>query len=266
MGWLFAALALVTFFIWQNNDVVLSNIDWACRKVPPPFDGFKILLVTDLHGKRFGRGQKRLLNMVAACRPDIVAITGDIVDSRRKKTEGALEFVAQAARIAPVYYVTGNHEWQYGRYHALKEQLLASGAAVLDNAFVTLQKGEAQIHLAGVNDPAFGSKNAFKKSLRRLTELPGMKILLTHRPEEIALYAAYGFDLVLAGHAHGGQVRLPFIGGLYAPGQGVFPRYTSGIHSMKETAMVVSRGLGNSLFPLRVFNRPELVLVTLHAV
>ena len=266
MAWLGVALALIAFFIWQNNDIVLSNIDWAHRKVPPPFDGFKILLVSDLHGKRFGRRQLRLLNIAAECRPDIIVITGDIIDSRRKKTEGALEFVAQAAGIAPVYFVTGNHEWQYGRYKALKEQLMAAGAAVLDNAFVTLRKGEARIHLAGVKDLAFGSRSAFKKNLRRLADLPGMTILLTHRPEEIALYAAYGFDLVLAGHAHGGQMRLPFIGGLYAPGQGVFPRYTSGLHNVKETSMAISRGLGNSLFPLRVFNRPELVLVTLHTV
>lgn len=265
MAWLGVALVLIAFFIWQNNDIVLSNVDWAHRKVPPPFDGFKILLVSDLHGKRFGRGQRRLLNKAAACRPDIIAITGDIIDGRRKKTEGALEFVAQAVGIAPVYFVTGNHEWRYGRYETLKQQLMAAGAAVLDNAFVTLQKGEARIHLAGVKDPAFGSKSAFKKSIKRLAQSSGMTILLTHRPEIISLYAAYGFDLVLGGHAHGGQVRLPFIGGLYAPGQGVFPRYTSGLHNVKGTSMVISRGLGNSLFPLRVFNRPELVLVTLHA-
>jgi len=266
MAWLGVALALIAFFIWQNNDIILSNVNWTHRKVPPPFDGFKILLVSDLHGKRFGRGQRRLLNKAAACRPDIIAIVGDIVDGRRKKTEGALEFVAQAAGIAPVYFVTGNHEWQYGRYEAFKEQLVAAGAAVLDNAYVTLQKGEARIRLAGVKDLAFGSKSAYKKSLRKLAQSLEMTILLTHRPEKIALYAANGFDLVLAGHAHGGQVRLPFIGGLYAPGQGVFPRYTSGLHNVKETSMVISRGLGNSLFPLRVFNRPELVLVTLHTV
>jgi predicted MPP superfamily phosphohydrolase len=266
MAWLGVALALIAYFIWQNNDIILSKVGWSHRKVPPLFDGFRILLVSDLHGKRFGRGQRWLLDKAAACRPDIIVITGDIVDGRRKKTEDALSFIAQAAGIAPVYCVTGNHEWRYGRYDEFREQLMAAGAVVLDNAVMTLQKGEGKIHLAGVKDPAFGSKSAFKKSLRKLAESSGMTILLTHRPEEIALYAAYGFELVLAGHAHGGQVRLPFIGGLYAPGQGVFPRYTSGLHTKKETAMVISRGLGNSLFPLRVFNRPELVLVTLSAV
>lgn len=266
MAWLGAALALIAFFIWQDNDIVLSRIDWAHSKVPPSFDGYSILLVSDLHGKRFGRGQQRLLKQADACRPDIIVITGDIIDGRRKKTEAALSFVAQAAGIAPVYYVAGNHEWRYGRYGALREHLRAAGATVLDNAGVTLQKGESCIRLAGVKDMAFGKRSTFKRNLRRLAGAPGMTILLTHRPEEIALYAACGFDLVLAGHAHGGQVRLPLIGGLYAPGQGVFPRYTSGLHRVGETAMVISRGLGNSLFPLRVFNRPELVLVTLRAV
>jgi predicted MPP superfamily phosphohydrolase len=265
--WLGVLAALSAFFIWQDNDIVVSEIDCADSKVPRAFDGYRILHVSDLHGKRFGRAQRRLLRLAAACRPDIIAVTGDVIDGRRKKTAAALSFVSQATGIAPVYYVAGNHEWRYGRYDALREQLRAAGAAVLDNAGVTLKKENGRIRLLGVKDLAFGKVSVFKKNLRKLAgEASGMTILLSHHPEKIALYAACGFDLVLSGHAHGGQVRLPGIGGLFAPGQGVFPKYTSGLHKVEGTSMVISRGLGNSLFPLRVFNRPELVLVTLRAV
>jgi predicted MPP superfamily phosphohydrolase len=199
------------------------------------------------------------------CKPDIIVITGDVIDGRRKKAEAALSFVSRASGIAPVYYVSGNHEWRYGRYNALRAQLRAAGATVLDNAGVTLKKEDDRIQLMGVKDLAFGKESVFKKNLRKLAaESCGMTILLSHHPEKIAFYAACGFDLVFSGHAHGGQVRLPFVGGLFAPGQGVFPKYTSGLHKVGKTSLVVSRGLGNSLFPLRVFNRPELVLVMLH--
>jgi predicted MPP superfamily phosphohydrolase len=263
--WLVLAAVLIVFFIWQDNDIVITRLDFDGRKVPQAFEGYRVLHVSDLHSKRFGQDQKRLIRAVKACQPDIIVITGDVIDGRRKKTEPSLSFVSQAVGIAPVYYVSGNHEWRYGQYGALYRQIQTTGAVMMDNAKVTLKRGDSCIELMGVKDLAFGKQSVFKRNLNRLAkETSGMTILLSHHPEKIEMYAAYGFDLVFSGHAHGGQARLPFIGGLYAPGQGAFPKYTSGLHKVGETSMVVSRGLGNSLFPLRAFNRPELVLVTLH--
>jgi len=271
MIWLGLAAALLAFLIWQNNDIVVTRLDYADRKVPPGFDGYRVLHVSDLHSKRFGRRQKRLLRLAGACRPDIIVISGDVIDGRRKWTRAALSFVSQAAGIAPVFFAAGNHEWRYSRYDArrydaLKEELLTAGATVLDTEKTTLVKGNDRVSLMGVKDIAFneGDEEAFEERLATLADgMSGMTLLLSHHPEKFELYARYGFGLVFSGHAHGGQIRLPGIGGLFAPGQGLLPKYTSGLHRMGETSMVVSRGLGNSLFPFRVFNRPELVLVTL---
>ncbi len=258
------AVVLTAFFIWQNNDIVTTEIEAANKHVPPSFDGFRILQVSDLQSKSFGRSQQRLFELSAAAEPDIIVITGDLMDGHSKELEPAMEFAEKAVDIAPVYYVSGNHEWLSGRYDELCGRLREAGVTVLDNSHEALKKDGKTIELLGLKDPAFEGDETFKEELEKLAgETSGFRILLSHHPQYS--YAEKGVELVLSGHAHGGQIRLPFIGGLFAPGQGWFPKYTSGLYEVGDTSLVVSRGLGNSVFPLRVFNRPELVVVTLRS-
>lgn len=272
-----AGIVLLGFFFhWQNNGLVVTRIDYRCAGVPRSFDGFTILHISDLHNKAFGFSQSALAAAMAQARPDMIAVTGDIIDKRRVGKGAALALASQAVKLAPVFFVPGNHEKTASVFAELSARLAGSGVRVMADGVAGVEKNGESITVAGVRDFEFfraqKDKNdktqadrKFKRALKSLKEqaTTGFCLLLSHRPEKLEMYAQCGFDLVLTGHAHGGQWRLPGIGGLYAPHQGVFPRYTSGLHWKGATGMVVSRGLGNSGFPLRLFNRPELVAVTL---
>ena len=255
MLWLYISLgavasaALLWLFVWFNNSC-LKTVRYETGTV---VGGRKIVHLSDLHGKKFGRDNKRLVSKIRKLNPDVIAITGDIIHKyRRRDLSVALQTVSALKDIAPVLFVAGNHEMRGEGYDAFKEELVNAGANVLDDGTQEF----AGIKFTGIND----------LSLRkgRLTETvpenPG--ILLAHEPHFIKDYSKAGFGLVLSGHAHGGQWRIPFTRiGLYAPGQGVFPEYASGKFIFNETEMIVSGGLGNSKFPLRLFNRPEIVLI-----
>lgn len=203
-------------------------------------------------------------------KPDLIVFTGDLIDSRRYNEKPSLTLIEQLVDLAPVYYVTGNHEWKSGKYEALEEKLKKLGVHILKNETITITNGSDEIYITGLDDPTFSNENSESEIMEQfLTEAARnfhpnqFHILLSHRPELFPLYAEYGFDLVFSGHAHGGQFRLPFIGGLVAPNQGLFPKYTADDHHIGQTTMIVSRGLGNSIIPVRIFNRPEIVVVTL---
>ena len=199
-------------------------------------------------------------------KPDIIVITGDIVDGFRTKVEVALEFVSGAVKIAPVYYVSGNHELLLSteELSLLLDGIKTAGATILDNRATYIQRKEESLYLIGVNDGS--NTDRLKNILNTLDTQGNLRILLAHRPEHIDSYSENKIDLVFSGHAHGGQVRLPFIGGLVAPEQGLFPKYTAGKYVLGETAMIISRGLGNSIIPIRVFNRPDIVVTVLKAI
>lgn len=265
--------ALACFFLWQNNDIVTTKFTYQSNKVPQAFDGFVIVQVSDLHNKSFGAGQNILLNKIDALSPNVILVTGDLVDRRRYELAPAMEFIEGALKIAPVIYVPGNHEAWSGRYDEIRTALLDAGVTVLENASYTFARGDDELVFLGARDPDFLTQtyaqgtdtseiSAFLSDWR---DESGFKLLLSHRPELFDLYAQSRMDMAFSGHAHGGQIRLPFIGALYAPDQGLFPKYTAGRYEQGHTSMFVSRGLGNSLFPFRVFNRPELVCVTLQA-
>lgn len=267
---LIALLALVFFLYAQNNRIVTSNVEFKNPRLPEGFSGYRIVQVSDLHNMEFGRDNSRLLAKIREAEPDIVVITGDLIDSKKTRLETALSFVQKAGENAPVYFVSGNHESNSGIYPQLKEQLVQAGVTVLDDSGVTLGNKGDSIALLGLADPAFiqsqyGSDGILSETLASLkAEHEGsFTILLSHRPEKMSLYAFHGIDLVFAGHAHGGQFRLPLVGGLIAPDQGFFPKYTGGLYVESSTSMYVSRGLGNSIIPQRLFNRPELVVITL---
>lgn len=246
----------------------VTRYTYAGAKLPAAFSGFVVAHVSDLHNRRFGARQQTLLDKLAALRPDMVAVTGDIIDRRRFDLLPAVEFIEGASRVSPVFYVPGNHEAFSGRWEEIRTRIAQAGARVLFDGDALLPCGDAKIRVCGLADPAFhrregGAALSMRAKLLAWAEKGDFTLLLTHRPELFALYRACGIDLAFAGHAHGGQFRLPVIGGLYAPHQGVFPKYTSGLYQEGETVMCVSRGLGNSMMPVRFLNPPELVAVEL---
>lgn len=255
--------ALAWWIAWSNTALMTTELTVSSARLPCEFSGFRIAQVSDLHNAAFGAENETLLARLTEASPDMIVITGDLLDARRTDVTLALSFAQNAAQIAPTYYVTGNHEARTEEYAALEDGLLEAGVTVLRNRSVLLWRGEAAIRLSGVDDLDFSSEIPLDE---RLAELSGEEytVLLSHRPERFENYVSAKIDLTFSGHAHGGQFRLPLIGGLFAPNQGLFPRYDAGLYSKNGSAMVVSRGLGNSAFPFRFNNRPELVIVTLY--
>lgn len=273
---LVGVLLFTVFAVWQNNDIVISRSEYESEKVPEAFEGFTIAHISDLHNKSFGKEQSTLLKKIKTISPDIIVITGDLIDRRRYDPEPAIEFIQGAIKLAPVYYVCGNHEAWSGKYEEIKEMLSAEGVHILENTCEEIVRGEETLNIIGIADPGlytYGrdaseieeNEEAFSVSniLEQWSGSKGFQILLCHRPELLSVYAEHDMDLVFTGHAHGGQFRIPGVGGFIAPNQGLFPAYTSGAYIERKTTMYVSRGLGNSLVPIRIFNRPEIVVVTL---
>ena len=278
--WAVAVACLALWCLWGNTALTVTSVEVFGERLHRSFDGYRIVQLSDLHDARFGAQNERLIERVAAQQPSAIVLTGDMIDSRRTKVEPTIALAQRLAELAPVYYVTGNHEARIPEAaQALLDGLTRTGVTVLRSEAVDLQEGGESIRLIGLDDlgvyyqalsgdsshrQALSEvKEALKRDLSTLAEGSGYALVLSHRPELIDLYAECGADLVLCGHAHGGQVRLPFIGGLYAPGQGLFPAWDAGLYETGGTQMFVSRGLGNSAFPLRVNNRPEVVTITL---
>ncbi len=269
---LFAILAVWT--IWGNTALMVNAVAISSSRIPGAFSGFRIAQVSDLHNAEFGKNNAELLKLLSESMPDIIVITGDLIDAQHMNVGTALCFAQESVRIAPTYYVTGNHEAASSQYDTLKAGLEAAGVIVLEDETVYIERGGERISLLGLADPdftvegdMFGEVPAMvsTKLKNLIDDESGYTILLSHRPELFETYVDGGIDLVFAGHAHGGQFRLPFIGGLVAPNQGLFPQYDAGLYTDGGTSMVVSRGIGNSIIPFRFNNRPEIVLVELNA-
>lgn len=263
-------LILIVWTAWGNTALELNTYTISSCELPDAFDGYRIAHVSDLHNAEFGDRNQRLLEMLREAEPDMIAITGDLIDSRKTNIAVALAFAEEAVKFAPCYYVSGNHEARVSEYQDLKTGLEAAGVTVLDDAQVKIEVSGESITVIGVNDPSFHADYLTSDAAvmdRKLSELSsedaGFAILLSHRPELFDTYVAHDMDLILTGHAHGGQFRLPLIGGLIAPNQGLFPKYNDGLYSEGNTNMIVSRGLGNSIIPFRFNNRPEVVLIEL---
>lgn len=262
-------LAVFTIWLyWGNVSVQTTEITIHHQEMPDAFRGFQIAQVSDLHNAQFGSRQKDLLSRLQAASPDLIAVTGDLIDSSHTNLTAALDFIRGAADIAPLYFVTGNHEAWIENYEAMEQQLIQAGAMPLRDTGIELKRGDASIFLLGMDDPAFdggvkAADNMDKKIKAQNIGESDFTVLLSHRPELFEVYVSNQMDLVLSGHAHGGQFRLPWIGGIIAPNQGFFPRYTAGVYEKERTKMLVSRGLGNSVIPVRFNNRPELIILTL---
>ncbi|MCM1234848.1 MAG: metallophosphoesterase [Ruminococcus flavefaciens] len=258
------------WFSWQCWGLQATQTDAALPGLPAGFDGYQIVHLSDLHGHEYGEGNQRLLELVREQAPDLIVVTGDLIDR-----ESQLQMVPALARglaaIAPTYYVTGNHEWALGtgRVKELKGLLVQCGVTVLSNQYEVLERNGDQLVLAGVDDPngyadQLTPEGLYARIQRDAPEL--FTLLLAHRNTQFGQYAAAGYDFVMTGHGHGGIVRLPFVGGLVGADRRFFPTWTSGLYTLGDSVMFVSRGLGNNTTPFRgfrVFNRPELAVVTL---
>lgn len=257
---------LIPFLVWSNDSIVVSEYTYTNEQIPAAFDGLRIMQISDLHNKMCGDNQSYLMSRVQEAEPDIIVITGDLIDysndGARTSVADAMCFVEQAVQIAPVYYVNGNHEQgALLEYPQLREQMIRCDVVVLEDESVMMHRGGASIRIAGF-------ENCYSVTEMQEMLMPEEKefvLLLNHNPVMFDEMAETNADLALCGHAHGGQFRLPFVGGLYAPDQGFLPEYTEGAHQKGDFTMVVSRGIGNSGFPVRLFNRPEIVVVTLDA-
>ena len=266
-------ITLVIWIAWGNTALELNTYTVTSARLPECFDGYRIAHVADLHNAEMGEDNEKLLTMLREADPDMIAITGDLIDSRNTNVEIALQFAQEAMKIAPCYYVSGNHEARVNEYEELKTGLISVGVIILEDTQTEISIEGQTITLIGVNDPSFQTDYLFGDAeivmSSKLSELHTdeevFTILLSHRPELFDTYADHDVDLVLSGHAHGGQFRLPFIGGVVAPNQGLFPEYDAGIYTEGNTSMLVSCGIGNSILPFRINNRPEVILIELQA-
>ena len=243
-------LVICGFCLYQNYRLTTSTYDVDLGLS----DDVKIVQVSDLHNQFFGINQSVLLKNIEACDPDIIVVTGDIVDSTHTSYSIAMDFVEGAVKIAPVYYVTGNHE---NRLHGDKldkfyDDMRASGVIFLDDTYADM----GEYTLAGIADSSLESFDAYPAFT---DEKP--VVMLAHEPDYVSLYQSLGADLVLTGHVHGGQIIIPGKGGLLSPDFTFFPELYEGMHSYGSMTLIVSRGLGNSIAPVRINNFPELVVI-----
>lgn len=267
---LLLVICAVGAIFMRNAPLELTEYTVTSRRLPASFDGFRIAQISDLHNTQFGENNEQLLAMLQAAKPDMIAITGDMIDGRRTDVQAALQFAQEAVKIAPCYYVNGNHEQSTRAYFDLKNGLEALGVEVLEDDWTQIVRDGQRLRIVGVMDPSYPSAlfdgddaQVMLIKLEMLKSAEDYTVLLCHRPEMFEVYSRCGIDLALTGHAHGGLLRLPFVGGVFAPDQGFFPKYDGGLFADGDTQMIVSRGLGNSLVPIRINNPPEVVLITL---
>lgn len=266
-------VVLVTFVLWVihgNTAVKVTEYSVSSEEIPASFDGYRITQVSDLHDALFGKDNERLLKKVADTKPDIIVLTGDMIDCTRPDENLSISFIEKVTEIAPTYYVTGNHESQLINSENFLEQVKNAGAVYLTNESITLIKNGEYVNLIGMDDPFFltwfvdgNEQISVHKTLDKIIPDEGYNILLSHRPDYFDIFLINGADLVLSGHTHGGQFRLPLVGGLYTPDQGIFPMFDKGLYSSADMTMIISSGVGNSGFPVRSNNSPEIVVVTL---
>lgn len=276
--------AVLAFGVWTGyeNLFVLKTTEYEVRaqlgasQVPAAFDGLRIVQVSDLHAHHHGSKGERLIQAVSAAKPDIIVLTGDQIsmDSGRADINFSIEMTRRLAKIAPVYLITGNHEAGHRDVDQILAEFETAGAHLLRGETTMIERGGQRIELAGIDDPNMrwsdatymGDAEVAKQNLADVDFARGeYTVLLAHRPDEFDVYAHSPAELVLAGHNHGGQVRVPGLGGLINPKRELFPPYTEGSFTTRGTEMIVSRGLGDSLLPIRVNNPYEIVVVTLRA-
>ena len=261
------ALLAAGFLLWQNCSLQTTETALVSPALPPAFDGLRVVELADLHGRVFGRGSRRLLAAVRRAEPDLICIDGDLFDEH---TDLAMlpPLLRGLCAIAPVYYVTGNHEWRVPGLRGILAQMRACGVTVLQDDWRVLRRGEDALIVAGTDDPCGPAERKTPAELiagiRAEAGENAFLLLLAHRNDQLPQWSALGVQAVLAGHCHGGVVRLPFVGGLFGTDRRLFPAWDAGLYRQGETALYVSRGLGYTNVHFRLFNRPEIAVIVLH--
>jgi predicted MPP superfamily phosphohydrolase len=264
---------LVVYYLLQLNWISVSNETVHLENLPGEFDGFKVVQLSDLHNKEFGEGNKRLVKKINKIEPDIIVITGDMLNNSHdipNNGEVLIKLLENLNNNYPIYYVTGEHEeglyyedrnkYQKEGTKEAYEEKLSNLVTVLNDEQTTITRQDAKINLYGLKEHLSGEIQ-IEERLGETNENE-VNILLSHRPFYFDEYADWGADLVFSGDTHGGMLRLPFIGGVVST-EGFFPEYDGGLFHKENLIMVVSRGLGNNPIPLRINNRPEVVEITL---
>lgn len=260
------ALLAAGFLLWGNCSLQTTETALVSPALPPAFDGLRIVDLADLHGRVFGRGSRRLLAAVRRAEPDLICIDGDLFD---EYTDLAMlpPLLRGLCAIAPVYYVTGNHEWRVPGLRGILAQMRACGVTVLQDDWRVLRRGEDALIVAGTDDPCGPAERKTPAELiadiRAEAGEAAFLLLLAHRNDQLPQWSALGVQAVLAGHCHGGVVRLPFVGGLFGTDRRLFPAWDAGLYRQGETALYVSRGLGYTNVHFRLFNRPEVAVIVL---
>ncbi len=263
------ALAAAAGALWCGNNVLQTEeFTFRSPELPEGFDGWRVAVLSDLHGKTFGEKNERLLRAVAAQAPEAIFLVGDLADER---TEDAETFCAELGEalcaVAPTYYVTGNHEWARRDAPRLKHALRDAGVRVLSNEFLPIERGGDQLILAGIDDPnGFADQKTPEQLAAEVYAAYGdpFWLLLAHRNDRFAeQYSLLGADLTVSGHGHGGCIRLPFTDGVLGTRHELLPTHTAGFYQDNGATVFVSRGLGNVGVTFRMFNRPQIAVVTL---
>lgn len=270
IGLIIILIIIAIYLYLEVTTLEVSKYNVKSDKLPEAFDGYKVAHISDFHNTKSNRLKNKILQTLEKDKPDILVITGDFIDSRRTNMQVSLAFIEKIKDI-PIYYVAGNHESRIKDYPKFKKELQNLGVKILENEKIELTQKTDSISLIGLQDPSFDTNERDTKGMTQLVDKwlksystkDKFEILLLHRPELFTTYVENHVDVVFSGHAHGGQVILPFIGPIIAPNQGYFPKYTSGVHTKDNTNLVISRGIGNSLCPIRINNNPELVYVIL---
>ena len=261
-------LFCVGFFHWSNHSLQVQRFTFTSPRLPAGFDGCVIVQLSDLHGALFGEDNRDLLKVVAKERPDYIFLTGDLLDQYRATPHSyAVSLGGALADIAPTYFVTGNHEWALPDVPGLKRKLEEAGVQVLTNEYTVLARDGDNAVLAGIDDPNGYADQKTPEEVAdevRAAFADPFWILLAHRNNYFEdAYCRLGADLVISGHGHGGLVRLPFTDGLVSVERTFFPSYTAGFYQAGGADLFVSRGLGNSGRTFRLFNRPQVAVLTL---
>ena len=255
-------LVFVIYNVYNFFNIVINKKVFKSPKVPEEFDGFRIIQISDFHNKKFHR-KEFFVKSVITERPDVVFLTGDFVDSRKPDFKYALHIIEELIPVTKIYYVLGNHEGRVKGIEKFLDDCKKLGVTVLRQESVLLRKGDSFINIVGVDDPSITTIWTIRDVLKEKKLDGHLNILLSHRPEIFDEYVNAGYDIIFTGHTHGGQVRIPFLGALFVPNQGVLPAYDKGAFKKKDSMMIVSSGIGTSVVPIRIFNKPELVLVEL---
>ncbi|MCL2637011.1 MAG: metallophosphoesterase [Oscillospiraceae bacterium] len=252
----------VFLFISVDHKLEVNYYTFETDKLEEPV---RIAFIADLHSCSYGEEQIVLITAIVEANPDVIVMVGDIADDKISHT-GTIELLEGIADRYPCFYVSGNHEFKRNKINEIKDIFREYGVVILDGRHEVIEINGQLLNIVGTDDPHVG-KNNFEIQLERaFSEINEelFTLFLLHKPERFPQVSEYYFDLMLAGHAHGGQWRLPnILNGLYSPGQGLFPKYTSGFYTYNERAMLVSRGLGLESTPFvpRIFNPPELIIL-----